>query len=195
MCWSAEGSLATWALGMILAVYSKVHATAHPAIWLLGAEFTQMQLIEYFLWKNLDRPDQNAFWSRAGMWLIVAQPLISIWAIQDLQIRRTWWSLYTTALILWLNSTKIDYSTEVAGNGHLKWNWLFQRGSWFNWVWAISLLAPLAYSGHRAAFWFGSLTALVSLYFNMKYQATGSYWCWLVVFGWLGALIKTGGRL
>lgn len=195
MCWSAEGSLATWALGMILATYAKIHATAHPAIWFLGLEFTQMQLIEYFLWKNLNNPEQNALWSRAGMWLILAQPYFSIWTIQNLQLRRTLWALYSGAIILFLNSEKRDYSTEVGGNGHLKWNFLFERGSWFNIVWALGLLAPLVYSGHTEVFWFGSLTALVSLYFNSKYKTTGSYWCWLVVFGWLGALVKTGGRL
>ena len=190
MCWSANGSIATWLFGMILAIFAKIYNTTSFPIWLLGVEFTQMQLIEYFLWKNLNNLSQNRLWSVIGFILIILQPVISIYSIQQIQLRNFLWLSFIIITIIYISTTHIEFKTEIGKNAHLKWNWLFSRYDWYAILWFIGLLVPLAISKHYFAFVFGLITLLFSFYNNYKYQTVGSYWCWFVVFGWLGAIIK-----
>lgn len=188
MCWSAEGSLATYIVGMILSIISKFYFTTTPMVWLLGTEFTQMQLIEYFLWKNLNNPVQNEFWSKAGAGLIYIQPLITIWGIQNIKVRSALWALYGSVTLLRMLTSKINFSTEVAKNGHLRWNWMsFHKP--YTYFWLLMFLGSIYLSKHYKTFWVSLFTVLMSGYFNFKYDSVGSYWCWIVVFVWLGGIL------
>ena len=190
MCWSADGSLKTYLFGMTLAAIHKYQGDLDPSIWALMVVFTHMQLVEYFLWKNLNVPEANRLWSGVGVALLFAQPLISATLLKA-DTRNKVWIAYVTAAAVYFSTRKVDISTEVGRNGHLKWNWITSFKSPWALAWLAMLVGPMLVSGHEPAAIFIVATYLVSAYFNDKYGTAGSYWCWIAIATWLTAFIKT----
>jgi hypothetical protein len=186
MCWSAAGSLQTYTLAMTLAAIHHYKGTMEPVMLLLLIVFAQMQLVEYFLWKNLSA---NQLWSGVGMSLLILQPLVTAMLLPD-DMRNKAWLITLTGTVLYLLTTKVDLSTEVGANGHLKWNWIPSLSSLWAIAWLFMLLAPLWITGHRIAFMFTLGTFLISTYFNDKYGTAGSYWCWIAVSVFLLAFVR-----
>ena len=180
MCWSAEGSLTTYALAMCLAAIHKYRGILNPTLLLFMVVFAQMQLVEYFLWKNLTVPSANQLWSSVGLSLIVIQPLVTAMLLPA-DMRNTSWLITLTGTALYFLTSKVDLTTTVGGNGHLKWNWLPPLTSPWIIGWLVMLLTPLWFTGYRASALFGLITYFISTYFNNKYGTAGSYWCWVAV--------------
>ena len=185
MCWSANGSLSTWAFAMFLALVHKNLGTIDLPVWYLMVTFTQIQLVEYFLWKNLYIPDKNRFWSMVGGAILTIQPLVAATVLNDKQ-RNVFWIVYLIGIITFLLKNKIDFTTTIGGNGHLKWNWVDRDlKSVYCILWMIALLAPLWITGHHVIAAAGLITYIISSYFNDKYGTAGSYWCWIATLSWL----------
>lgn len=184
MCWSAEGSLQTYAFGMILAAIHKYYGSIDPALWVFMVAFTHIQLVEYFLWKNLGNPSANRFWSGIGFCLISILPLIAAGLLPS-NSRDKLRIFYLIMIMIYLATRKINLSTEVGGNGHLKWNWIDSFTSIWTLGWPLMVLIPLFISGHRVTFIIATLTYIMSSYFNDKYGTAASYWCWVPALGWL----------
>lgn len=184
MCWSAEGSLQTYAFGMILAAMHKYQGDLDPQIWLLMTVFTHMQLVEYFLWKNLNVPDSNRLWSGAGMALLFIQPLISATLLNP-NLRNKLWITYALGAATYFATRKVDLTTEVGGNGHLKWNWITSFKTPWAIAWLLMLVGPMVVTGHKTAASFIVATYFASSYFNDKYGTAGSYWCWFAISTWM----------
>jgi hypothetical protein len=189
MCWSAEGSLKTYAFAMTLAAIHKYNGTRNPIILLLLVVFAQMQLVEYFLWKNLAIPSANHFWSGVGVGFLVMQPLVTAMLL-PVDMRNKAWLITLAGTALYFLTTKVDLTTTIGGNGHLKWNWIPSLTSPWAVAWLFMLLAPMWLAGHRIAFLFTLFTYLISTYFNDKYGTAGSYWCWLALSAFLLAFVK-----
>jgi hypothetical protein len=180
MCWSANGSLATWAAAMVLAGATYGY---NPKIWLFAFVFTQMQLVEYFLWKNLEVPRLNALWSQVGLLLILLEPVAAIYMIEDIALRNKMFVAYAIYVAALLKTQKFDFTTTVGENGHLKWDWLPSLPVMIPWF--VFFLAPLLISGNYGTLSFGVATLLTSAYFYKKYDAMTSMWCWIAVSSWI----------
>jgi hypothetical protein len=184
MCWSADGSLKTYLFGMILAAVHKYQGDLDPSVWLLMTVFTHMQLVEYFLWKNLNVPAANRLWSGAGAALLFIQPLISATLLKS-NLRNKLWITYVLGAVSYFATRKVDMTTEIGGNGHLKWNWITSFASPWALAWLLMLVGPMWITGHEFAAAFIVATYLVSAYFNDKYGTAGSYWCWFSISTWM----------
>jgi hypothetical protein len=178
---------------MSLAAVHYYKGTRNPIILLLLFVFAQMQLIEYFLWKNLTVPAANQLWSAVGTSLLIIQPLISAMLLPE-DLRNKAWMITLTGTALYFLTTKVDLTTEVGENGHLKWNWIPSLLSPWAIGWLVMLIAPMWFTGHRIAFLFTMFTYIISTYFNDKYGTAGSYWCWLAVSAFLLAFLKNHPR-
>lgn len=186
MCWSANGSLATWAAGMMLAGATYGY---EPKIWLFAFVFTQLQLIEYFLWKNLKVPRLNTLWSQAGMLVVLLEPIAAMYLIDDAAIRNKMLAGYAVYIAAMLMTQKFDFTTVVGGNGHLKWNWapnMIVSIPWF-----IFFIAPLWISGNYVILALAAVTLAMSTYFYMQYGTISTMWCWIAVSAWLVMLAKS----
>jgi len=181
MCWSASGSLGTWVAGMTLAVASG--RQYDPALWTFMVLFTQMQLIEYFLWRDLKVPRLNAIWSKAGLFVILLEPVAAIYLIKDVKLRRNMLMAYGAYIATLLLTKKFDFRTVVGGNGHLEWKWLVP--GWSSIPWFVFFLAPILISKRYGVFAYSLGILLVSVYYYSRYNTISSMWCWLAVFGWL----------
>ena len=182
MCWSANGSLSTYIFAMFLAAIHKNIGIIDPSMWSLMVVYSHMQLVEYFLWKNLKTPDLNKFWSGVGLFLLLLQPVISS-TMLPLALRSKFLLVYSAFLVTYFTLNKVNLSTTVGDNGHLKWNWICSLFSPWALAWLAFLVVPMLSRGYNIL---GLLLSyMISAYFNDRYGTAGSYWCWFVIVGWV----------
>ncbi|NBX49425.1 hypothetical protein EBT25_05645 [bacterium] len=185
MCWSAEGSLGTYTAGMLLAALAKNRLD--PRVWIFMTLFTHIQLVEYFLWKNLHVPRLNSMWSAVGLALILAEPAASLNLLGDVRLVVA----YTLGCIVYILTQKIDFTTVVGGNGHLKWNWAVMEPRNIGvYIWLCIFLLPLYVTKNYLLFIAGLVTLAISAFFNTKYGTISSYWCWINIFSWVIPFLK-----
>lgn len=183
MCWSAEASLSTYLAAMTMAAITR---GTTEKIWWLMFTFSQMQLAEFFMWRDMPN---NQFGSMLGALSLALQPVASIYMIENIQLRNTLWGLYALILSTVLMRNPV-FRAEVGGNGHLKWLFIDGLTSPGAILWLVFLLAPFVISKSYKSLAFGLVTLAASIYFYEKYGTAGTMWCWIVVLAWLFLLLK-----
>ena len=178
MCWSANGSLATWAAAMALAGGSYGY---DPKLWAFMVVYTQIQLVEYFLWKNIKTPRLNALGSKAAALILIIEPIAAIYLIKDVALRNKMLAGYALYIASLLATQSFDWRTTVGGNGHLRWEWLPSWGLIVPWI--LFLVVPFLISGYYKSFAVAIVTLLISIYFFSKYGTVSSMWCWTAIIG------------
>lgn len=190
MCWNENVSLNTFLFsGFILAliIYNntftkyKIPELNDKWVYLFFASFIFMQLIEFFIWRNINNKFYNNIFSIAATLLLLAQPLVSIMILKNIEIRNLLIYSYLLLAIpfsIYKFSTNDIYSS-ISKNGHLRWNFFdISPVIWV--VWLFFFLFSFSYEKQ----WFGVIFGLVTLFItviNYKNDNTvGSMWCWSV---------------
>ncbi len=86
-----------------------------------------MQLVEYFLWKNIKDKKKNEFYSKMGFLVILLEPLSAINMIENnilLKNNLIYSYLFITFIYLLFNYKNINFKTSINKKGFLQWNWL-----------------------------------------------------------------------
>ena len=134
MCWNADISLNTFLFGCFSLVFIYITNTYtryktslfdNPLIYVLSFLILSIQLLEYFIWRNLTNKRINRQLSMVGLGLLFAQVFTSILLLQ--MYRGTVFLLFLlTSLGIYYYSTRspFDFRTTVS-NGHLSWRWTY----------------------------------------------------------------------
>jgi len=188
MCWSAEVSLNTFLFSACVFVIALV-VGFKPKIMFLYFWFILMQLIEFFLWRNIT----NKSWERDSISSVEWNHLISFMAflllaihpfafcliITDPVIQQWFLVLYILflSLTLYIYETEtVDYSASVAKNGHLSWNWTKNYTITY-YIYTIFFFV-LWIEKYYATFIIIFVTYIYSA-INYYYEGTfSSLWCW-----------------
>lgn len=176
MCYSAQVSLDTFLLGLFASyfIYNK-YKIWEFYFWL---SFINIQLMEYFLWKNLHHTQLNHLFSILTMLLILSQPFLSIMA-SNLKHKQSWkafyvmFAIYMAVMCVMTN----PFKTVKAPNGHLLWKWSVLP-FWIVILWAVFLIVPLWHRDRMTGL-FTTITFIVSLYTYYSTQTWQSMWCWM----------------
>jgi hypothetical protein len=155
-------------------------------VYLFFLSFIFMQLIEFFLWRNINDPVLNKLFSLIGATLILFQPIFSLFMLKNESLKKIMILLYSIPATIYFiyEYNKKEFTTSVSQNGHLKWNWISMIGNneilLFAWLFFLffSLFMNQNYSGILFAF------GLFIFSFYSKYirkdKSSGSLWCWSV---------------
>lgn len=192
MCWNKDVSLNTFlfsSLILILIIYNnkftkyKIHELNNNFIYFFLFSFILIQLIEYFIWKNLNNSFYNRFFSIIASFILFLQPIASIFIIKNIQIRNLLLSIYLLFSIPFslFTFSNTKFSASVAPNGHLKWNWI--SNSNLKYLTYTFYLLFLFYPIIREKLYFISSFAfilfLISFYSYFKSGTFESMWCWI----------------
>lgn len=190
MCWNQEVSLNTFLFsGFVLAIivynnhYTKYKIQDLNNIWvcLFFASFISVQLIEYFIWRNIHNKYYNTLFSLSALGILFIQPIVSLMILQNIQLRNVLLYSYSAIAVLYsINqlSTKQIHSV-VSQNGHLRWN--FFEGHPVCWVvWLFFLLFSLFYEKKWFFLIFGLVTLVIAFVNYNTGSTIGSMWCWSV---------------
>jgi hypothetical protein len=186
MCWNEHVSLNTWlfSIGVLaLMIYNNAYTPYriaeldNPYVYFFILSFCTMQLLEYFLWRNIDNRAKNKMISWFGQILVMLQPVASLMLLKDASLKIKLITVYAL-FVLFLNlKYDHDISTKIK-NGHLQWNWIsVEPQDYAIWVFFLSFSFIVNRHYFLLALW-GSLFAIS--YFSDRYldRTAGSLWCW-----------------
>ena len=178
MCWNAEVSLNTFLLGIFSVGLATLNGVSAPLFSLFYISYITMQLVEYFAWKNLTKPDVIRVLSIWGLALVLIQPLILLIASGA-----PWFYLIAygvfAAYFAYYVVANLRFDMTRAENGHLAWHWLAVPG-WMMAVWLVFAVIACLYA--RAYIWVAlAVISAGAIYYTYATTHTwGSLWCWIV---------------
>lgn len=190
MCWNANVSLNTFLfssfmLGLIMYnnYYTQYKIAEFRNIWcyLFCMSFIFMQLIEFFIWKNLDNTFLNTVFSSAAVILLSLQPVVSLMLLSNIKLRNILVGIYiflAIPFLMYTFGTKNVFSKK-SKNGHLRW--VSFEGMHIPFlVYLFFFLFSFMYEKQYFGIIFGMVTLFIS-YINYNHNRTmGSMWCWIV---------------
>jgi hypothetical protein len=140
-----------------------------------------MQLIEFFIWKNINNKLYNNIFSIMATLLLLLQPITSIMILSNIQLRNILLFLYLLIAIpfsIYKFSTKHVHSV-ISKSGHLQWKFFGTNPIiWITWLFFF------VFSFIYEKRWFGitfAILALIITFINYNNdQTVWSMWCWSV---------------
>ena len=149
--------------------------------YLLFFSVIAMQLIEYFLWKNINNAKLNNLFSILGSILIFIQPVFSMQLIADAAQKTILQNIYLlifTPIYLYTYYTQ-KINTTLSPDHHLRWNWVpFQEKYYLGAFWVFCLLFPLVINSNYIFLGLLSLLLLIIIFYNYwMNKSFNSMWC------------------
>jgi len=198
MCWNKQVSLNTFIFSfgvLLLIIYNnlftqyKIKELNNFWIYLFLCSIIFVQLLEYFIWNNMNNPFYNQLFTTLVIILTLLQPVFSLLLISDKKLRDYILGFYTFIAIPFVvylfNTTKLE--SVVSSLGHLQWGISKSKGNQigkyfsalFVMVWLFGLLFPIFYIKNYFLLLLGIFTLLVSVYYYYRDNSIRSLWCWL----------------
>jgi hypothetical protein len=192
MCWNADVSLNTFLFSgfvLLLIMYNnqytkyKIQEFNNKWMYVFIASFIFMQLIEYFIWKNINNPYYNNIFSICATILLLFQPIASLMLLSNIQLRNILLMLYLSLSIpfsIYKFSTN-HISSSISQNGHLRWNF-FKNTFPQLMCWMVFFLFSPFYEKLWVPLIFGISTFIISFINYQKEDTYTSMWCWVANF-------------
>ena len=190
MCWNENVSLNTFLFsGFILAliIYNnaftkyKIQELNDKWVYLFFASFIFMQLIEFFIWRNINNKFYNNIFSILATLLLIVQPILSIMIVTNVKLRNL---LLISYLLLAVPYSIYKFSNSnihsvISESGHLRWNFFYLNPiiliGWF-----FFFLFSFVYEKKWLGLVFGLSTLIIAFLNYTKDQTVWSMWCWSV---------------
>lgn len=199
MCWNADISINTFvfacfALLFILFsnTFTKYKSTMfeNPLYYLLFFEIASVQLIEFFLWRNLKNKYLNQKLSSFILLLIVLHQLTLILIVPNKIFKYILLFLFILFIIIYqsLYSGYKNYTT-VAKNGHLLWEVFNKNTTLLFIVGLLFYIIPVLLIGNVTLYLIMFPVFILSFYYYYKYRTFGTMWCWVTNFALLYFII------
>ena len=193
MCWNQYVSLNTFIFStfvLLLIVYNnkyscyKIKELDNIYAYFFLLSFFTMQLIEFFLWRNLNDKKLNRIFSILGALLLMLQPVASLMLLKDIELRNKMLMLYIIPAFSYLiyEIIRKDFLTSVSKTGHLKWNWIDLKGNKqiLFICWLFFLFFSIFYNKHYLGLAYTVALLIITLYSYFKDGSFGSLWCWSI---------------
>jgi len=134
-----------------------------------------MQLIEFFIWRNINNKFYNNIFSLLGAGLIFIQPVISIMILQNIRLRNVLLVSYISLATMWAlyEMSRKKVYTEISKKGHLKWAELHNT-----FIWYFFFAFSIVYNKRWALLIFATITFIISALNYRNDKSSGSMWCW-----------------
>jgi len=190
MCWNETVSLNTFLFSsfvLLLIIYNnaftkyKIVELNNIWIYLFIASFIFMQLLEFFIWRNIHNKFYNNLFSIIGVCLLISQPIFSIMILSKTSLRN---KLLFSYLLLALPYSLYKFLTKnihsvVSKGGHLAWNF-FENPPIVSFIWLFFFLFSLIYEKKWIGILFSTITLLLAYYNYKNDNSMWSLWCWMV---------------
>jgi hypothetical protein len=193
MCWNQDISINTFIFS-ILALFFIYYTNTftryktplfdNPIVYLFIFSVVSMQLIEFFLWRNLKNPFINKHLSKLASFLFILQPLFLILIIPILSTRYMMLFIYSIFILTYLFYKKmyspINFHTSVGKNGHLSWESVNLKGyeTIFTFFYLLIYISTAFIINNFLLIIFLIPSFLISLFYY-KDNTFGTMWCWI----------------
>ena len=190
MCWNENISLNTFLFsGFILAliIYNnsftkyKIQELNSKWIYFFIASFVFMQLIEFFIWRNINNKFYNNIFSILATLLLIVQPILSIMIVTNVKLRNLLLIAYLFLAVPYsiYKFSNSNIHSVISESGHLRWNFFYLNPiiliGWF-----FFFLFSFVYEKKLLGLVFGLSTLIIAFLNYTKDQTVWSMWCWSV---------------
>ena len=193
MCWNKHISLNTFTFStfvLLLIMYNnkytpyKIPELNNAFAYTFLMSFIAMQLVEFFIWSNLNNHDVNHLLSVAGSILLLIQPIASLMLVSNFSTRKALLAAYTvptTIYFIYKLNTQPKFNTMVTPTGHLRWNWIQEPNPLLFAIWFFFLYYSIFSNKQYHVAGLITLALLsISYYSYSKEGSYGSLWCWSI---------------
>jgi hypothetical protein len=162
----------------------KTQTFDNSLVYLFLLEVASIQLIEFFLWKNLKNKFMNELLSKISSFIIFSQQITLILMIPNLTIKYSMALFYIILLLIYFEYkiiyNPIIFRTSIGTNGHLSWEWMNYKGyeNIFFFIFLLFYILPVLLIKKSLLAFFLILSLVASLFFYYKYNTFGTMWCW-----------------
>lgn len=187
MCFSAEVSITTYVIGMLGCLQLWRKNLKPESLFYLCV--IQMQLIEFFLWKNNQCNDFNKSLTKIAIIINHIQPIILWFAILYFNKNlpnwiQTYMIIFTLITISYTSYVFTDDCTVVTKKSypHLQWNWnnaKYNNLYYFIFLLALSLLSIYGLDNGNIHAIIMVFSFYISYLIYNKNHSVGSMWCFL----------------
>ena len=194
MCYNSDVSINTFVFGCLALMFIffantfsryKSKTFENPIVYLFFFEVASMQLVEYFLWRNLKNKYMNSVLSKLASVLTVAQMGTIMLMIPGLYTKFAAFGSLLLFFILYFEYRRLYnpliFHTSVGENGHLSWEWLNFKGNenLFLFIFLLFYIVPALMINNAKLVALIIFTIGVSLIFYFRYNTFGTMWCWI----------------
>lgn len=190
MCWNEHVSLNTFLFSsfvLLLILYNNTYTQYKIAffnnlwIYLFFVSFISMQLVEVFIWRNIDNKLYNHIFSTMAAMLIFIQPIVSLMILSNIPLRNKLLVAYLVVFIPYFAYKFItnQMRSSISNKGHLIW-WFLDSNVLLFFGWLFFFLFSFIYNQNFYEFIFGIVLFCISYYNYYNDQSIGSMWCWVV---------------
>ena len=196
MCWNKDVSLNTFLFSgfvLLLIIYNNsftkykiqlINSNNNKRVYIFIASIIFIQLIEFFLWKNLNDPFYNNMFSILAVALLTFQPVASIMMLSNAYLSN---AMIMSYLLLAVPFSIYNFSTYhihavVNNTGNLVWKFYDINiiPHWCVWsVWLFFFLFRFVYDRRWDGLIFTLVTLLVVFLNYRDFGSIGSMWCWI----------------
>jgi hypothetical protein len=140
-----------------------------------------MQLIEFFIWRNIDNTFYNHIFSTMAAMLLFIQPIFSLMLLPNISLRNNLLSAYSLLFIPYFTYKYItnNMKSQISNKGHLVWLF-FDTNMLLFFGWLFFFLVGFFYTRSIRTVIFGIVLFLISYYNYYKDKTVGSMWCWII---------------
>ena len=189
MCWNQEVSLNTFLFSnfmLLLIIYNNTYTQYkindfNNLTFIFMESFIFMQLVEFFIWRNINNKYYNHLFSALGCVLFLIQPIISITFIRNKQLKNILYILFLSSFLPYLiyQYAINNIYSEKSQSGHLLWKFLDNNPIVWS-VWLFFFLFSFIYNRKLEAIVFIIITLILSWINYTNDNTIGSMWCWVV---------------
>lgn len=187
MCYSATSSIqsyfSTLSLVLLMLLYYGLYSIY--LLWhiLFIATFSQIQLIEYFIWSSIyeNNTSRNIYWTSIIPALLWMQPLVQ--TLGHLMVAEN--TIVPSILVIYYLykaiqsfSVRPHLMSHIGTYGHLVWGHHFTF--WQSLLYLYGMFAPLLLTRQYTLFMYG-LISLVYIRFKYPIQEFSSMWCFVAI--------------
>lgn len=190
MCWNEHVSLNTFLFSsavLLLILYNntytqyKIEYFDSVWIYIFYVSFISMQLIEFFIWRNIDNKFYNHIFSTMAAMLLFIQPLISLMLLPNISLRNYLLGAYSLLFIPYFTYKYIsnNMKSQISNKGHLVWLF-FDTNMLLFFGWLFFFLISFIYTQSIRTVLFGIVLFAISYYNYYNDKTIGSMWCWVI---------------
>jgi hypothetical protein len=193
MCWNQDISINTFLFACLALLFIfftntftkyKTKTFDNRLVYLFFLEVAAMQLIEFFLWRNLKNKSLNKLFSQIASVVVFIQPLTLMLMIPNIIIKFVIILLYLIFVIAYYVYrgiyNPIIFHTSIGTNGHLSWEWMNYKGyeNMFSFIYLLFFVTSLLFIKNTLLSLFVLISLIISLFFYYKYNTFATMWCW-----------------
>jgi len=191
MCWNAEVSLNSFIFGIISMTIVLILNKINYINVLFALTISLIQLMEYYMWNNINNKAVIYILSIIGYFILLAQIiLLNYGCLNDKDRTVALIIIAFFAIYLFIYNYNNDkFKMEKGENKHLVWHWADFPKPFLILV-LLFYIYPAFNCGY-ISFILISISLLISLYYYYNFKTWGTMWCYFGNFYWIILIIRS----